>query len=368
MGNGRKRIKQTSILNAYDSDYPELVKYTDCAVDLLGRLIDQNGIQIHSITGRVKEKNSLKAKINRTDKAYSQLEEVTDISGIRIITFLPSEVDLIAKLVEGEFDVDEANSIDKRQIIEPDRFGYVSVHYVVSISKERLKLPEYNRYAGKKCEIQIRSILQHAWAEIEHDLGYKSTIEVPKEIKRRFFRLAGLLELADDEFTKINEDLIAYKATVQDGLVKQPETIYIDKTSLELYVSNSPIVHKIGSETAKRLGIEFAAYLLLIGSDHVKSLHFCNIVSIDELNKSLEENEDLIIRFMSAVLLKPSEQPPSGSVIAPSTVVHYLCYILILKQDNFIVLTQYIDWCLPIQKEQKYPLASELTEIYNKIK
>ena len=92
MGNGRKKMKQTSILNEYDSDHPELVKYTDCAVDLLRRLIEQNRIPIHSITGRVKGKSSLEAKISRPDKSYSQLQDVTDISGIRIITFLQNDV------------------------------------------------------------------------------------------------------------------------------------------------------------------------------------------------------------------------------------------------------------------------------------
>lgn len=86
--------------------------------------------------------------------------------------------------------------------MEPDRFGYCSVHYVVEMSQKRLNLYEHQAYEGLKCEIQIRSVLQHAWAEIEHDLGYKSEIAIPKRIRRNFSRLAGLLEIADKEISR----------------------------------------------------------------------------------------------------------------------------------------------------------------------
>lgn len=363
MSNVRNR-SQISILDAYDTDHPELVKYTNCAADLLRSLIDENQIPIHSVTCRVKEKNSLETKINRPDKAYSQLKDVTDISGIRIITFLPNEVDLIAKLVEDEFDVDKANSIDKREIIEPDRFGYVSVHYVVSMSKERLKLQEYSRYAGRKCEIQIRSILQHAWAEIEHDLGYKSKIEVPNNIQRRFFRLAGLLEIADDEFTRIREDLIAYEANVESGLDKQPETILIDKTSLELFVDSSSTNHRIVSEIAKRSGIDFNTVIPFSGRDYVRRLYFCNIRTVDELNKLLEENEELTIRFGATVLTRYSDQFRSGAAIDKSFALPYLCDILVLKQNNIGLLEQYADECMQIPKEQINDWAKALTSTF----
>jgi hypothetical protein len=61
-------------------------------------------------------------------------------------------------------------------------------------------LVEYSTHTGVQFEVQIRSTLQHAWAEIEHDRGYKSEVEVARAVRRRFSRLAGLLELADYEF------------------------------------------------------------------------------------------------------------------------------------------------------------------------
>ena len=98
---------------------------------------------------------------------------MTDITGVRVITYFADQVDEIAKVMEGEFNIDIKNSIDKRDILDPDRFGYLSLHYViVSLSSARCALAEYRSFSELKAEVQVRSILQHAWAEIEHDLGY----------------------------------------------------------------------------------------------------------------------------------------------------------------------------------------------------
>jgi hypothetical protein len=88
-------------------------------------------------------------------------------------------------------------------VIEEDRFGYQSIHYLVRIKRERAGLAEYERYAKATAEVQVRTILQHAWAEIEHDIQYKSAIAIPREIHRRFMALAGMLEIADREFQAI---------------------------------------------------------------------------------------------------------------------------------------------------------------------
>lgn len=85
------------------------------------------------------------------------------------------------------------------------------MHYVVGMSLQRLSLCEYKMFRDLKCEIQIRSILQHAWAEIEHDIGYKNEIAIPKQMRRKFSRIAGLLEIADQEFVQIRSELEDYR-------------------------------------------------------------------------------------------------------------------------------------------------------------
>lgn len=173
---------------------------------LIQALLEVEGIQIHSVTSRIKSKNSVLRKLQRPGRVGG-IDDLTDMLGVRIITYFQDDVDTVARLIEREFTIDRDNSVDKRALMDPDRFGYLSIHYVARLNLDRIALPEYRSYDNIRFEIQVRSILQHAWAEIEHDLGYKSESSVPREVRRRFSQLAGLLELADKEFLEIRKNL-----------------------------------------------------------------------------------------------------------------------------------------------------------------
>lgn len=177
---------------------------------LINSLLESHEIPVHSISYRVKNPDRLLEKLLRQGKSYSSLDEISDLLGLRVITYFADDVDRVVDLVSAEFVVDPERSVDKRRAIDPDRFGYASVHQICQLSPERTSLPEYRSFQGLYFEIQIRSILQHAWAEIEHDLGYKTTHTVPGPLRRRFSILASLLELADDEFIRLRNELIAY--------------------------------------------------------------------------------------------------------------------------------------------------------------
>lgn len=123
---------------------------------------------------------------------------------MRVITFFPSTLEEIDTLLNQEFEVVERS--DKgEELIEEDRFGYQNIHYLVRLKQQRAGLAEYERFAKAVAEVQVRTILQHAWAEIEHDIQYKSSVAIPTEIHRRFMALAGVLEIADREFQAIQD-------------------------------------------------------------------------------------------------------------------------------------------------------------------
>lgn len=215
-------------------------KYHDFA-KLVGELVisilEVNKIIAQSITWREKSPKSLAEKIVREGKSYNNpLDEVTDLAGVRIITYFVSDVDKILPLIQREFIVDKDKSIDKRKSTNPSIFGYASVHLIVKLSESRTKLPEYAAFKDLNCEIQLRTVLQHAWAEIEHDIIYKSSEDIPFELRRRFASLAGLLEVADREFESLKKDEVETRKKIKDIIKTDNLKIPLNMDSLRFYL------------------------------------------------------------------------------------------------------------------------------------
>jgi putative GTP pyrophosphokinase len=187
------------ILRAFDSWVLDVGDVAPQVRDLLRQLLTDRGVVVHSVEARAKARSSLARKVATHTPPYASLRDVTDVLGARIITYFPDEVDVVGQVIEREFTVDLANSHDRRATIEPERFGYMSVHYVVTLSPAREALAEWKLLAGWPFEIQVRSLLQHAWAEIEHDLGFHTAVELPRDVRRRWSRVAALLETADTQ-------------------------------------------------------------------------------------------------------------------------------------------------------------------------
>jgi putative GTP pyrophosphokinase len=173
--------------------------------------LSKRGIQVHSVQSRAKTATSVGKKaaqpseVDPSKPKYTDpLNQITDLAAVRVIAFFPKTISQIETLLEEEFEVVER--FDKgKQLIEEEKFGYQSLHYLVRLSSSRGVLAEYERFRATVVEIQIRTILQHAWAEIEHDIQYKAADAIPTEIRRRFMSLAGLLEIADREFQAIQD-------------------------------------------------------------------------------------------------------------------------------------------------------------------
>lgn len=222
----------------YDENQEIYNKLVGKLENLIQEIIDEQGIAYNSISGRVKEKDSFFEKTMK-DKYKDPVKEITDVAGIRIIAYVNSDVERISKLIEEEFDIDYENSIDKGRLLGVNKVGYKSIHYIAMLKEDRYKLPEYRTYKDIKFEIQIRTLLQHAWSEIEHDRNYKFSGKLPEEIKRKFALLAGNLELIDIQFQEISDYIdkyakeVAYK--VSDG---QINNLLIDSTSLREYINN----------------------------------------------------------------------------------------------------------------------------------
>ncbi len=207
-----------SAVQTYAARQHELRDATDRFVALVTTLLDDAGINYLSITGRTKSVSSFAAKADRTvggRALYADpLEEITDQIGVRVITYLHSDVNAVADLLGDQLMLLDDRDMGQETASE-GRFGYASRHLLVSLDAARSAPPAYEALRDRRAQVQVRTVLQHAWAEFEHAIRYKGKIpeEHVPDLDRRFTLAAGLLELADREFSMIRDRL---QATVTD--------------------------------------------------------------------------------------------------------------------------------------------------------
>jgi putative GTP pyrophosphokinase len=232
-------IKNYQKVRPLYEDFGEVIK------SIVNESLKSLGIKVASLETRAKSIESFGKKTvepSITDptqpKYKSPLSEITDLTGVRIITFFPKTIGDIESVINSQFVVLEKS--DKSEALRQEqRFGYQSVHYLVKLITNRITLPEYGRFKDLIAEIQVRTILQHAWAEIEHDIQYKSIQTIPLSIRRRFMALAGLLEIADREFQAVQDEderlRQAARVSVREGRL---EDVEITPDSLKEYLDS----------------------------------------------------------------------------------------------------------------------------------
>ncbi len=215
---------------------------------LIEELLLANQIRYQIVESRTKTIDSFAEKISRPNKSYSDpLNEITDISGVRVLVYYNDDVERVGEILTSEFQVIEKELSHQPHQLEADRFGYISAHYIVKLSKNRTCLNEWNAYADLHAEVQIRTVLQHAWAAISHALQYKRESDVPPQLQRQLFRMAGLLELADEEFIKIRDSHMAIVDDTRLALRRGEKEILISPTSIIEFISTSKRLKELGT-------------------------------------------------------------------------------------------------------------------------
>lgn len=182
-------------------------RFASKLVDILSDDIERAHLKVHFVGRRTKTVRSYARKVAKDTRRCTSLEQfngmvdgISDRAGIRVITYLPSDIARVGKVIEREFKVDKRVDVGSD---DAQKLGYRSLHYDVRLRNSRTRLPEYSMFKGMAAEIQVRTILQHAWAEIEHEVIYKSGGPAPRQSIHRFATLMGLLEVADREFESL---------------------------------------------------------------------------------------------------------------------------------------------------------------------
>lgn len=287
-------LKCKMIMEEYKAQKADFVQLGDTVHSILGDITSKyENMYILAIEHRVKTEDSLAGKLELKGEKYSSLADITDILGCRVICFFSDDIDVIAKEIEKVFDIDWDNSIDKRASIGAESFGYLSLHYICSLPFGK-GYPD--NICGKKFEIQIRTTLQHTWAVINHDLGYKSEFGVPRAVRRGFSQVAGLLEVSDEKFVKLRNDIFAYSDDVKRKIADdEAQEIAIDGVSLNEYMKNNKQIKEFYNSLIKLC--ENCEISYISADIYIEQLRFLSIRTLGDLSEMINRNEALALKF-----------------------------------------------------------------------
>jgi putative GTP pyrophosphokinase len=205
---------------------------------LIQDLLVDHQIDVVRLESRTKTVESFVGKLRRKESKYPKpLDQVTDLAGVRVVTYYIGDVDRVVECLLDEFKVIPEHSRGTITESDPDRFGYQSTQYVVRLAPKRAALPEWEQFGDRCVEIQVRTALQHAWAAIDHKLDYKAEREVPRHLKRRLSRLSALLEIADEAFASLRDATEDLDAEYASEVAKGHLELELNTASLDAYLT-----------------------------------------------------------------------------------------------------------------------------------
>ena len=308
-------LKERMIVEDYRKNRDDFVEIGEIVNNKLHEIVEQSNVKAFAIEYRVKKEKSLIGKLHRSDGYYNQFSDLLDILGARVICYFSDEVDVVGKEIEKAFIIDKENSSDKRALIQADSFGYVSLHYICSLKKS-------DAYDERLCqwrfEIQIRTALQHIWSDIEHDMGYKNEFGVPRAVIRGFSRIAGLLEIADDEFVRIRDNMKSYTENIRQHIINNTaDDISIDMISLSEYMKSNikmqEFLHELASFSDAQIDFNDP-------DNYIEQLKWFNITKIGQLQDLLKSYKQSALEMAKNALTNSDLD-----IISSNAGLLYLC-------------------------------------------
>lgn len=256
------------------SDYDDFLNEV---MRTVGKLLNRNQIPIaFDVLGRTKSLESIIEKSQRIDIKKS-ITDFHDIVGLRIVLLFPEFKEKVVELLCHEFKL--LNDPSKTQQ-KPDSFGYSSIHLILGIKEQWASTPDWEGHAGKKIEIQIRTVSEHIWAETSHTLFYKREENIPNIIKRDLSRVSALLEVVD-------EKLQSLKQQVEEHFNNVKQLSYEEILKMDL---NSETFRRVMLKNSNNI-YDYSDYKNKELSSRVE--HDYNIVNINLLETLIAGNIDI---------------------------------------------------------------------------
>jgi putative GTP pyrophosphokinase len=231
--------KSPSAERHYDANFTKFGRLAQEVVFALNDALSRTQVKMHSVSSRVKERASFIEKIER--KGYDRpLEQVQDLVGARLVCLFVTDLPILREVVDSLFDI--VSEDDKVEGGPADTFGYMSVHYICTL-KSGTSGPRYDGLQTIQFEIQCRTLLMDAWANVSHYLAYKGEASIPVDLRRDFHALAGLFYVADRHFEFLSagskESEKAALVAFSDGRQRNVDdfTVPIDRSTMLGYLT-----------------------------------------------------------------------------------------------------------------------------------
>ena len=287
------------LMRQYYDLLPILEKLAEDAYDMLSKALQEQGIYVTAMEKRVKSARSLEGKLELKGSKYKTVQDVTDLVGLRVITFYTDEVDKVAAITKRIFDVDWHESVDKRKLHDLTSFGYNSLHFIC-----RMKT------GSPRFEIQMRTALQHVWSTIEHDIGYKGEVKMPSEYRRQFSRLSGMMELIDDEFSRLRTVLTDYRRKIQ-SLVKSGhlDEVPLSQSTFRNYLETEPF-HRLNERIAAINQAEIFPTSLM---PFLRVLVSFGMETLGDVQRLIDENSEDAYQLAISQLAMTQRRRPRGT-------------------------------------------------------
>lgn len=205
---------EEEFLRRWNAERPDYERWGAFVVSHLNnRLADHLGQERFSSFVRVpaecrlKDEDSLLQKAFYREKNYKNpFEDIEDKIGVRFVLLLSQDMRLVGKEIETEETVwDAVKARDHEEEIDrnPSVFDYQSLHYIIR-SKGNQEWQGHPVPNSIPCEVQVRTLLQHAYSELTHDTIYKPSITATSKMKRAAAKSMALIEATSDYFDELD--------------------------------------------------------------------------------------------------------------------------------------------------------------------
>lgn len=256
------RLKEwvSAQVTCFARERPRYVHYATALREVLQRACEERGV-VAVTQARAKALASFAEKaLRKADKYPDPARQLTDLCGARVVAYTQADAEAVGAFIRENFRVDEANSQDVRTRLKAEEFGYRAMHYVVQLRRDapfvsaildELRARDHTNYwrqiGERRAEIQVCTLLQHAWAAIYQDRVYKTELAIPERFRRDLARVAALLEGADREFGRVVATLDGYRE--QYSAYMKPAEIRQEIEKLELVracdAGNAGLAHRL---------------------------------------------------------------------------------------------------------------------------